>query len=248
MNPLDVPAHLRDEPRSPPLVLLVGDDPQRTGRVQEWLSRLPVAVAREPRLEAALEAVAGLAPALVVVEAGAPGAGAQDFCRRLRAAGHGAPVVVLAADDDPVERVVCLELGADACLPGDVAPRLLWAQARALLRRAGAPAPLAGDQELRCGALVLDRRSLAAVVRGRGVCLTPHEFDCAWLLAERAGTVVSRAEFRGAMDRGGGGEIRDRTVDSCLSRLRRKLASVDPDPRRIRSVRSRGYLFSLAGL
>ena len=81
----------------------------------------------------------------------------------------------------------------------------------------------------------------------RSVELTPHEFDCAWALARPAGAIVSRAALREAMCRGAPGSIRERTVDACISRLRRKLLRLDPCARRIRSVHGRGYLLDVAG-
>jgi DNA-binding response OmpR family regulator len=181
---------------------------------------------------------------LVVIEAGAPGLAAPEFCRRFRAAGGRAPVVVLAAGDDAVGQVACLELGADACLPPDVPGQLLWAQVKALLRRA----PPAADEGgiLRAGAFAFDRRAMTVRLGERVEGLTPHEFDCAWLLAGNAGAVVTRARLREAMTRGAAGAIRDRTVDACNSRLRRKLLALDGCARRIRSVHGQGYLLDPA--
>ncbi len=248
MDPLDIPSHLRAEPEPRPLLLLVGDDVARARRLDDYLARHPLAVVHEPRGDAALGRAAAIGASLVVIESDAPGLAATEFCRRLRAGGAGVPVVVLAASDDVVEQVVCLELGADACLPRDVPGRLLWAQLKALLRRA--PSRLPADAEapsaLRAGALVLDRRALAARAGDRRVELTPHEFDCAWLLAREAGAIVSRAALREAMCRGAPGAIRDRTVDACISRLRRKLLALDGCARRIRSIHGRGYLLDCA--
>lgn len=181
---------------------------------------------------------------LVVVESGAPGLSAPELCRRFRAAGGQAPVVVLAANDDAVEQAACLELGADACLPHDVPGPLLWAQVKALLRRAPAAAGEAGT--LRAGDFAFDRRAMTVRLGSRVEGLTPHEFDCAWLLAGNAGAVVTRARLREAMTRGAAGAIRDRTVDACISRLRRKLLALDGCARRIRSVHGQGYLLDPA--
>jgi two-component system response regulator ParR len=181
---------------------------------------------------------------LVVVEPGAQGFSAPEFCRRLRAAGGTAPVVVLAANDDVIEQAACLELGADACLPRDVPGPLLWAQVKALLRR-GTPAADEGDTR-HAGDFAFNRRAMTVRLGERVEGLTPHEFDCAWLLAGNAGAVVTRAALREAMTRGAAGAIRDRTVDACISRLRRKLLSLDGCARRIRSVHGQGYLLDPA--
>ncbi|MCW5590768.1 MAG: response regulator transcription factor [Burkholderiales bacterium] len=243
MNPLDIPAHLRDAGEARPRVLVVGDDARRARRVGDYLSRQPLALVRQERGDAALGRAGAMEASLVVIESDAPGLAATEFCRRLRAGGGTAPVVVLAATDDEVEQVLCLELGADACLPRDVPERLLWAQVRALLRRAPAGGAAEGEPgSVRAGDLVLERRALAARAGDRRIELTPHEFDCAWLLAREAGAIVSRARLREAMCRGAPDAIRDRTVDACISRLRRKLVQLDGRPRRIRSIHGRGYL------
>jgi DNA-binding response OmpR family regulator len=248
VNPRDIPAHLRPEGEAPPRVLLVGDDAGRARRIGEYLARHPLALEREARGDVALGRALAPGASLVVIEADAPGMAAPEFCRRLRAGGGSAPVVVLASPDDLVEQVLCLELGADACLPGDVEGRLLWAQLKAILRRVPAPGAAGGEEEAlaRAGDFVLDRRALAARHGERSVELTPHEFDCAWLLAREAGAIVSRAALREAMGHGAPCAIRERTVDTCISRLRHKLLQLDPCARRIRSIHGRGYLFDVA--
>jgi len=249
VNPLDIPAHLRPGSEAPPRVLLVGDDAGRARRIGDYLARQPLAVEREARGDVALALAAQAGAGLVVIESDAPGLAAPEFCRRLRAGGGSVPVVVLSATEDVVEQVVCLELGADACLPGDVPERLLWAQLKAMLRRSPEREAARAEESptARAGAFVLDRRALALRLGERGVELTPHEFDCAWLLAHPAGAIVSRAALREAMCRGAPGSIRDRTVDACISRLRRKFLRLDPCARRIRSVHGQGYLLDVAG-
>jgi len=251
VNPQDIPAHLRAATEPLARVLLVGDDAGRTRRIGDYLSRHPLRVDHERRGEVALALALApeRGPGLVVIESDAPGLAAPEFCRRLRAGGGFAPVVVLLATDDVVEQVVCLELGADACLPGDVPERLLWAQLKAMLRRAPERAAAAADEgsEVRAGAFVLARPAMAVRLGERSVELTPHEFDCAWALARPAGAIVSREALREAMCRGAPGSIRERTVDACISRLRRKLLRLDPCARRIRSIHGRGYLLDVAG-
>jgi len=250
VNAQDLPEHLRTGQDAAPCVLLVLRDAVRERLVGEPFARRHFAIACESRAGEALDRLAVHAPGLVVLDAGVPGLDAREFCLGLRSKDGRVPLVVLADRADLVEQLLYLELGADACLPDDVPARLLWAQARAILRRCGGSEPSSppAGEELRFGSFVLDRRAMQMTFRGQSVNLTLHEFDCAWLLAQRAGTVVHRDEFRSLVGSGRQGRIRGRLMDTYISRLRRKLLRVDPAFCRIRSVRSLGYLFSPAGL
>jgi DNA-binding response OmpR family regulator len=135
-------------------------------------------------------------------------------------------------------------MGADDYVPASAPQRLLWTRLKVVLRRA--LSGVAGSEPaatLRCGALVLDRRSLHVRLGDRSALLTHSEFACLWLLLQRAGSTVSRDELTaafGPLQRG----PESRAVDTQIFRLRRKLRGVEPDRERIRSVRPVGYLFA----
>ena len=231
------------EPGKPWEVLVVSGEIERARELAGHLSQQLAAVRWELRGDVAYAGLARNIPDLVLIDADAAGLPGRDFCRAARDAGHALPIVVMARSDDPMEHVLCLELGADDFIAGPVPWRLLWARLKAILRRAtGGQGADADGQTLRIGAFALDRRALELRLHGSTVALTPTEFGCLWLLATRAGRVVSRAELWHVSANSGS----VRAVDSQICRLRRKLDRADPAASPIRSVRLLGYLFSPA--
>ena len=250
MNANDVPAgHLAGEDLLP-TVLLVEPDARHARELSEYLARQRVRVLFETRGDEALRRLADLAPGVVLIAADAPGLGGQEFCRHVRAAHNSVPIVVMANDSDFFSHVLCLELGADDYVANEVPGRLLWARMKVLLRRAVAfdAARQETASALRLGAFTLDRRALEVRLHGQAIALSMNEFNCLWVLAQHAGTVVSREDIRAAVNGSSTAAVHARSVDVHISRLRRKIDRVEPAALRIRSVRSLGYLFSPAGL
>jgi DNA-binding response OmpR family regulator len=226
-----------------PAVLIVGFPPERASALAAYFAREGASAECLAQGDEALRRLAGRSTTLALVASSAPGLDARSFCRALREAGGTGPVVVVGREEDLFEHVLCLELGADDYVAADTPERLLWARLKALLRRAGASLDTG---VLRVGTLELDRRAL--LLRGpcEAVRLTLTEFKCIWLLAQRAGEVVSRSDLRLAVGAASPGAGHPRTVDSQICRLRRKLGRAERAANRIRSVRQVGYLFSRA--
>lgn len=183
---------------------------------------------------------------LVVLDLMLPGEDGLALCRELRA-GADLPVIMLTAMGEEIDRIVGLEVGADDYLPKPFSPRELLARIKAVLRRTGrepraAAAEVAGA--LRFAGWRLDRAARCLTAPdGRAVELTGGEFDLLTALAERPGRVLSREQLLD-LTRGREATAFDRSIDSQISRLRRKL---EPDPARpsvIKTVRSGGYVFT----
>jgi DNA-binding response OmpR family regulator len=163
-----------------------------------------------------------------------------EACReiRLRSA---VPLIVLTARSEEADRVLGLGLGADDYLTKPYSARELLARIEALVRRArGQVGP--GQGLLRVGALVLEPAAHRALLDGRELALTGHEFTLLLALVERAGRVLSREQL---MDLCGGGSLEafDRSIDVHVSRLRQKLGDDSRNPRLLKTVRGAGYLF-----
>ena len=149
--------------------------------------------------------------------------------------------MMLTAKSSDIDQVVGLELGADDYVVKPAEPRVLLARARALLRRGEASDN--SPTELTFGQLSICSKSHHISLAGQRVILTTQEFDLLWLLACNAGQVLSRdttyQELRGLEYDG-----LDRTVDVCISHLRKKLNDDSESPRRIKTVWGKGYLFA----
>ena len=169
-----------------------------------------------------------------------PGEDGLAICRRVRPNFAG-PIMMLTAHTDDLDQVLGLEMGADDYVPKPVQPRVLLARMRALLRRADAPAP-DGEMRLKFENLEIDNATREAWLSGERIDLTSAEFDLLWLLARNAGRVLTREEIFSDL-RGIKYDGQDRSIDVRVSRIRPKIGDDPNQPHRIKTVRSKGYLF-----
>mgnify|MGYP000359621651 CR=1 FL=1 len=172
-----------------------------------------------------------------------PDGSGLDLLRRLRAEGSSLPVLMLTARTDDMDQVLGLEMGADDYVAKPVKPRVLLARIRALLRRVETDSERdSSPARLEFGALVIDNSAREVTLAGESVDLTSAEYDLLWLLASNAGTVLSREtifeKLRGIQYDG-----QDRSIDVRISRIRPKVGDDPENPKRIKTVRSKGYLF-----
>ncbi|ATI43878.1 two-component system response regulator BaeR (plasmid) [Pacificitalea manganoxidans] len=177
---------------------------------------------------------------LLVLDLMLPGTDGLSICREIRAAGSDLPIIMTTARVEEIDRLLGLELGADDYLCKPYSPRELVARIKAVLRRRPALAPTESAQGQR---LSLDLEAWRARVDGVRLDLTRREFSLLATLAARPGKVMSRDQL---LDLAfpEDSEIYDRTIDSHVRNIRRKIASVsDLDP--IRSVYGVGYAFEL---
>jgi two-component system response regulator CpxR len=235
------------EPAAPPRLLLVDDDRELTAMLEEYLGHEGFEVRALHDGGVALEALSGPgepAPDLVVLDVMLPGRSGLDVLRALRSREGAPPVLMLTARGDAVDRIVGLELGADDYLPKPFNPRELVARIRAVLRRARERR--APPESLTIGSLKLDAARHRAVVRGTPVELTGAEFRVLEALMRAAGEVVSREQLT-EQALGRKLELYDRSIDTHVSNLRRKLALGGADDPAIRGIRGAGYLLTLGG-
>ena len=172
---------------------------------------------------------------LLVLDVGLPGMDGFAVCRKLRESST-IPIIMLTAASDDVDRILGLELGADDYMGKPFNPRELLARIKAALRRV----QVGEGTELTLRVSLPERRSYW---NGQLIDLTGAEFELLALFHSNRGQIISRDRISLAL-KGHSASPFDRSVDTLVSRLRRKLkqiSSVDL----IRSVRGKGYLFSL---
>lgn len=183
---------------------------------------------------------------LVVLDVMMPEMSGFDVLRRIRAE-SAMPVLMLTARGDALDRVLGLEMGADDYLPKPFSPPELAARIRAILRRAKpaqTSAPAGAPQTITIGDVELD--SGARVVRNghQLVTLTSVEFDLLEALMRAAGQVVNREKLtRDILGR----EFSpfDRSIDTHVCNLRKKIGPLEDGTDRIKGVRGIGYLYAL---
>lgn len=200
-------------------ILIVDDDPRLRDLLRIALERAGYEVLTAGDGATALVHAAREAPDLIVLDIGMPEMDGFETCRRLRARSE-VPIIFLTARDDEIDRILGLEMGADDYVAKPFSPREVIARIRAILKRTrNGAAPV----DLRHGALALDLRARQCRFEGREVALTGTEFQ----LLEQLMTDPSRLATRSALIAslwGAQSAVSDRTLDSHLRNLRRKLA------------------------
>jgi DNA-binding response OmpR family regulator len=223
-------------------ILIVEDDRRIAALVAKNLEAVGYACTIAGDGDAALVEFERVKPALVVLDIGLPGLGGLEVTRRLRRTSD-APILMLTARSSESDKVAGLEIGADAYLTKPFGTSELVARVRALLRRTAA-APR--ERVLEFGALKIDPERREAERDGERVRLTTLEFDLLWFLASRPGRVYSRDQLMSQVW-GDGRVVGDRSIDSLVSRLRKKLEADPDDPRWLETVWGAGYRFADRG-
>jgi two-component system alkaline phosphatase synthesis response regulator PhoP len=179
-------------------------------------------------------------PDLIVLDLMMPEMDGHAFMRQHRQERQ-TPIILLTAKVEETDRVLGLELGADDYVTKPFSPRELTARIRAVLRRSGMSAP--EPEILRVRDITLDRAGHVVDVDGRGVDLTPSEFDLLAALMSAPGRVFSRLEL---LDRvqGTAYEGYERTIDVHVKNLRGKIEPDSARPIYIETVYGVGYRFA----
>lgn len=231
-----------------PHVIIVEDDERLAELTADYLRNNGIQTEVIGDGSLAIDAIVDKQPDMVVLDLMLPGADGLEVCKSVRDK-YKKPILMLTARTDDVDQVLGLEMGADDYVAKPVKPRVLLARIRALLRRSDNVEGQADGggldstpSRLEFGELVIDNSAREVWLAGSGVDLTSAEYDLLWLLASNAGTILSREEIFERL-RGIQYDGQDRSIDVRVSRIRPKVGDDPMNPRRIKTVRSKGYLF-----
>ncbi|HYC47317.1 MAG TPA: response regulator [Burkholderiales bacterium] len=173
---------------------------------------------------------------LLLLDLMLPGKSGLDVTKALRASGADVSIIMVTARVDEIDRLLGLELGADDYICKPFSPREVVARVKAVLRRAKK------SEALPDAALKLDDAGYRATLAGRDLGLTAVEFELLKVLASQPGRIYTREQLMDMMYRDQR-VVSDRTVDSHIKKIRRKIASVAPDRELVHSVYGVGYKF-----
>lgn len=224
-------------------ILIIDDDAELCTLVARFLRSEGFDVERAVDGRHGIEQAVSGSYALVMLDVMMPGLSGFDVLRRIRARAR-TPVLMLTARGDTHDRVLGLELGADDYLPKPYDPSELAARIRAILRRSESPprgsaasAPLAVD------GIELTASTRGVTRNGRPIELTAVEFDVLEVLMRSAGMVVRREDLvRTVLGR----EFSpyDRSIDTHVCNLRKKIGRLEDGTDRIKGIRGTGYLYA----
>jgi len=221
-------------------ILVIEDEPDLLRGLVLNLQAEGYSVLTASRGDTGVEQALRERPELVLLDIMLPGMNGLDVCRELRRRGFEAPIIMLTAKVEEVDRVVGLEIGADDYVTKPFGIRELLARIRARLRR---HAPLAeSESKLQFGEVEVDFARHEALRGGKRIELTGKEFEILRLLARHRGEIVTRDRL---LEEVWGYESypTTRTVDNHILRVRQKLEEDPSNPRHILSIYGEGYKF-----
>lgn len=226
-----------------PTILVVEDDVSLAEWVKDYLSTKGFTVSVTARGDDAVTIINTSAPDLVILDGMLPGLDGLDVCKAVRP-DYAGPIIMLTARDEEIDEVLGLEVGADDYLTKPVKPRILLARVKALLRRkVDTPNKIHEPEKIVLSGLSIEKTSRVVRLDGQTINVSSNEFDVLWLLAEKAGQLVTRDELVTQL-RGFEYDGFDRSIDLRVSRLRKKLGDDPAQPFRIKTVWGKGYLFA----
>jgi DNA-binding response OmpR family regulator len=221
------------------LILVVDDEPKIVRLARDYLEKNGFRVVTAADGPSALAAARRDHPDLIVLDLLLPGLDGREVCRILRRESN-VPVIMLTALSEESDQIVGLEIGADDYIVKPFSPRALVARVRALLRRT--QGIVQAPEVIRAGELEVDVIRHSATLDGTPLHLTPSEFDLLAALARHPGQTLTRQQLMDDLYGGAASSV-DRSIDSHVKNLRRKLESVSGRSL-IETVYGVGYRFT----
>ena len=222
-------------------IILVDDEPEILNLVRDYLSREGFTVLTALNGNEGMQLIEREKPDLVLLDWMLPGMSGLEMCKHLRETST-IPIIMLTAKSEEIDRVLGLEFGADDYIVKPFSLRELAARIKTVLRRSSGMVQENNSSILIRGELNIDITSHKVSKRGLELALTPTEFNILHLLATRPGTVYSRLQLlRQAM-----GEeylYYERSIDTHVSNLRKKVEDNPSDPKYVETVFGVGYRF-----
>lgn len=219
-------------------ILVVEDEPKIARLISDYLRAEqfdPIWVNESRRV---IETMRACTPSLILLDVMLPGKNGFEICEEIRSFSQ-TPIIMVTARGHEQDRLRGFELGADDYICKPFSPRELVSRVKAVLKRLDSSGPPANPDKLK---LEIDYDSYTAKLDGNTLDLTPLEFRLLTTLAQSPGRVFSRNEL---LDKiyPGHRVINDRTIDSHVKNLRRKLSAIDPTDNIVHSIYGVGYKF-----
>jgi two-component system, OmpR family, response regulator BaeR len=222
-------------------VLIVEDESKIADLLRDYLVAAGFIATIVERGDLAVAEVRKRTPALVILDIMLPGVDGMDVCREIRKFST-IPIIMLTARVEEIDRIVGLELGADDYVCKPFSPREIVARVKAVLRRSR---PQPEELQLKVGPISMDCATREVTVGGKPVSLTPNEFALLKALMARPNRVFCRAELLDLVQ-GYRFDGYERTIDSHIKNLRKKMAENLGEHEVITTVHGVGYKLGVA--
>jgi len=217
-------------------ILVVEDEVKIAGVLRDYLTKVGYRVACLGRGDQVIPYVRQKQPSLILLDLMLPGMDGMEICREVRKFSD-VPIVMITARVEEIDRLLGLELGADDYICKPFSPREVVARVKAVLRRVYAPPT---DKTLVAGEISLIPETHQVLVGGHEIKLTPCEYNLLKTLLNHPNRIFSRNELTNTVQ-GYDFEGYERTIDSHIKNLRKKIAGYLPDQEVISTVYGVGY-------
>jgi len=216
-------------------IMIVEDEEKLASLLGDYLKQSGFDSVRIANGSEVLPRVRERLPDLILLDLMLPGRDGLEICKEIRSF-SGVPIIMITARVEEIDRLLGLELGADDYICKPFSPREVVARVKTVLRRSGE------HRAPPSGALALDADKFRALLKGRDLDLTAVEFKLLHFLYQNPGRIYSRSQL---MDRIYSDQriVSDRTIDSHIKKLRKKIAAVAPDEELIHSIYGVGYKY-----
>lgn len=223
------------------IILIVEDEPDLAGLLQQYVEAagysahvIKNGLDVEPFLEEQ-------SPALVLLDLMLPGKNGLDICKEIRSKSD-TPIIITTAKVEEIDRLLGLELGADDYICKPYSPREVMARVKTVLRRFESLNKNTDDTDVPNNDIVMDRDKLTISIKGNEIELTQIELNLFGLLYEEPGKIFSRQKILDNIYQDYR-IVSDRTVDSHIKKLRKKLHDANPNADIIKSIYGVGYKY-----
>lgn len=225
-----------NQPCEEQIILIVEDEPKLAQILKDYLTRSGFDTRH---IDNGLEVeswVQNNSPALVLLDLMLPGKDGIEICKGIRGFSQ-VPIIMITAQVDELDRLLGLELGADDYICKPFSPREVVARVKAVLRRSHPKL-----QDTVSQGIELDELRFKAIINGKELILTPVEFQLLSILFNGHGRIYSRDQLMDHIYKDNR-VVSDRTIDSHIKKLRKRIAQALPDTEVIHSVYGVGYKF-----
>lgn len=222
-------------------ILIIEDEPGIQLSVRDEFESEGFTVFSAEDGETGLQLAKAENPDLIILDIMLPALNGYEVCKNLRKSDNNTPIIMLTVKDKEIDKVLGLELGADDYVTKPFSLRELVARAKAVMRRTSEAGKVLDKYSF--ASIDLDFKKYTAKKDGEAFELTPLEFHMLKLLIDRKEEVITRNDF---LDRIWGEDnitVSDRTIDSHIANIRRKIEDDPSQPQHILSIRGVGYKF-----
>jgi two-component system response regulator BaeR len=220
-------------------ILVVEDEEKISSLLKDYLEKSGYRASMLDRGDTVISFVKNKAPDLILLDIMLPGLDGMEVCREIRKFSS-VPIIMITARVEEIDRLLGLELGADDYICKPFSPREVVARVKAVLRRVS----FSPDEKvISRGEITLNEETRQVTAKGQELKLTPSEFKLLKVMMSHPNRVFSRNDLVNLVQ-GYEFEGYDRTIDTHIKNLRKKIAELLPDREIISSVYGEGYKFT----